>query len=111
MDLPEVELEHGESPEQHKKLVCFYGGAAPLPPLLHLLLRSGRRGDTPPVGRQDALLKAHRTGDSPAPRLQIRPAEDTGCQVGLKLITLLYPQIVPPLLHCIADLTVLKQRW
>lgn len=42
-----------------KKLICFYGGAESLHPHLHLVaLRSGRRGDTPPVGRQDALLKA-----------------------------------------------------
>lgn len=42
-----------------KKLICFYGGAESLPPHLHLVaLCSGRRGDTPPVGRQDALLKA-----------------------------------------------------
>lgn len=42
-----------------KKLICFYGGTASLPPRSHLVaLSSGRRGDTPPVGRQDALLKA-----------------------------------------------------
>lgn len=43
-----------------KKLICFDGGAESLPPHLHLVvaLRSGRRGDTPPVGRQDAVLKA-----------------------------------------------------
>lgn len=49
-----------------KKLICFYGGAESLPPHLHLVaLRSGRRGDTPPVGRQDALLKATGGGGTP----------------------------------------------
>lgn len=80
-----------------KKLICFYGGAESLPPHLHLVaLRSGRRGDTPPVGRRDALLKAtwgqHTgPGDSPTPSLQLFPAEETGCQVRLRHIMLLYP--------------------
>ncbi|CAB1453797.1 unnamed protein product [Pleuronectes platessa] len=44
-----------ESPEQHKEVDL----AVSLPPHSHLVaLRSGRRGDTPPVGRQDSLLKA-----------------------------------------------------
>lgn len=42
-----------------KKLICFYGRTVSLPPRSHLVaLSSGRGGDTPPVGRQDALLKA-----------------------------------------------------
>ncbi len=83
-----------------KKLICFYGGTESLPPHLHLVaLRSGRRGDTPPVGRQDALLKATvggggegtRSRDSPTPTLPLPPAEETGCQVGLRHIIFLYP--------------------
>lgn len=46
-------------PSSTKKLMCFYGGHESLPPHLHLVKQSsGRSGDTPPVGRQDALLEA-----------------------------------------------------
>lgn len=58
MGLPQVEPEP-ERVTRAAQRSCFYGGAESLPPHLHLVaLRSGRRDDTPPVGRQDALLKA-----------------------------------------------------
>lgn len=53
-----------------------------LPPRSHLVaLSSGRGGDTPPVGRQDALLKATggRSGLK-AHRLQLPPAERLSAQ-------------------------------
>lgn len=58
MGLPQVEPEP-ETVTRAAQRSCFYGGVESLPPHLHLLaLRSGRRDDTPPVGRQDSLLKA-----------------------------------------------------
>lgn len=59
MGLPWVETEPGRVTQQHREVNLSYGRAESLPPHLHLVKqRFGRRGDTPPVGRQDALLKA-----------------------------------------------------
>lgn len=91
-----------ESPEQHKEVDLFlWRSRVASPALASVALRSGRRGDTPPVGRQDALLKAtgghtpDQGGDPPTPSLQLPRPEETASQVGLSHVINLYP-LTPP---------------
>ena len=69
-----------------------------LPLHLHLAaLRSGRWGDTPPVGRQDSLLKANGWVGRGTPSKGLTDAEsaastaqETGWKLGLERIMTLY---------------------